>query len=280
MQIQYVNVNGIQTRCLTAGDPGAPPLLLVHGLALTAEVWVRNIATLASAHRVVALDMLGHGFTRPPEGSLVDFDAKLDHISALLDVLGFERVSLCGSSYGALICALTCLREPERVDRLIISGSGSCFNTADQLHDQIKAMNSVFDPVAMQNSTRQEWRTRVGKNFHNTGKIPEELLLAAQMCYAQGWPSEHLAETLLLMGDREAVAPYRILERLEDLRCPTRVFWGREDHGGNLESARQAVQRIPDGRIEVFDRCGHYPMLEHPDRFNAMVLEFLEETGG
>ncbi|TAM97944.1 MAG: alpha/beta hydrolase [Rhizobiaceae bacterium] len=275
MKMEYVNVGGVQTRCIIAGEAGAPVLMMIHGLALTAEIWCRNIDALAADHRVIAPDLFGHGFTRPPEDSGVDFESKLGHLDALLDVLEVDKLSLCGSSYGALICCLLYLRNPARIDRLIINSSGSCFNTADQLHNQIIAMQSTFDPQSMQGSTRAEWRARAGKNFFDPTKLPEEILVAAQLCYAQDWPAVRLGETLDLMADREAVAPYRVLERLEEIRCPTLVLWGRDDHGGNLESAEKAVARIPDGHIEVFDACGHYPMIEHSERFGTLVRDFL-----
>ncbi len=69
--------------------------------------------------------------------------------------------------------------------------------------------------------------------------------------------------------------PFRILERLEALACPTLVVWGRNDRGGAPESAAAAVERIPDGRLVMFDDCGHYPMIEHPARYNLGTAAFL-----
>jgi pimeloyl-ACP methyl ester carboxylesterase len=67
MLMRFIPAGGVPTRCLVAGDPGKPALLLLHGLTLTADVWLRNIDALAADFHVIAPDMLGHGFTRPPD---------------------------------------------------------------------------------------------------------------------------------------------------------------------------------------------------------------------
>src|SRR5690349_10266102 len=101
--MRFVDVDGVQTRCLVAGDDAAPPILLIHGLSLTADIWSRHIEALGGRFRVVAPDMLGHGFTRPVEGAVIDIPAKLRHLLRLTEVLGFRRFAVSGSSYGGLI---------------------------------------------------------------------------------------------------------------------------------------------------------------------------------
>ncbi|MEQ8349759.1 MAG: alpha/beta hydrolase [Sneathiellaceae bacterium] len=275
MRMQYIDTGGTATRCVLAGAAEAPALVLLHGLALTADVWLRNVAALARSHRVIAPDMLGHGFTRPADGTIVDVPAKLRHLAQLLDALDLKRVSLCGSSYGALMAALLFFDRPDRVDRLVINGSGSCFNTEDQLAAQMGRMRLLYAPDRVADSSLQDWRERIGNNFFDTGKLPAELPPIAQLCYAQHWAPQRLAESMALMQDSARFRPFRILERLEALTCPTLVVWGRNDRGGAPESAAAAVERIPDGRLVMFDDCGHYPMIEHPDRYNAEIAAFL-----
>jgi 2-hydroxy-6-oxonona-2,4-dienedioate hydrolase len=274
MRMQVIDVGGAQTRCVMAGDVGAPALILLHGLALTADVWLRNIDALARTHRVIAPDMLGHGFTQPPGEAPVDIAAKLRHLRALADALGLERVALCGSSYGALMASLFFFENRDRVDKLVINGSGSCFNTEQQLVTQVTKLHALYAPSLTQ-STPEMWRERIGNNFFDAAKIPGELLLIAPLCYAQPWAATRWAETMAGMQDPERFRPFRILERLEELTVPTLVVWGRDDRGGSLESATAAVKRMPSARLVTFDACGHYPMLEHPAEYNKLVSEFL-----
>lgn len=274
MKMQTINVAGTETRCVCAGDPAAPAVFLLHGLALTADVWLRNVDALAERYRVVAPDMLGHGFTRPASDAPVDIPAKIAHLRGLADALGIERLSLCGSSYGALIASLFFLANKERVAKLVINGSGSCFNTEEQLVAQVAKLHALYEPSLTQ-STPEMWRDRIGNNFFDISKVPPELLLIAPLCYAQPWAAPRWAETMATMGSAERFRPFRILERLEALTAPTLVVWGRQDKGGSLESATAAVKRMPNARLVTFDACGHYPMIEHPQEYNRLVSDFL-----
>ncbi|MBP5858384.1 alpha/beta hydrolase [Marivibrio halodurans] len=273
--MHFVDVAGTPTRCIIAGDEAAPTILFIHGLALTAEVWLRNIDALARTHRVIAPDMLGHGFTKPADDATVDVPAKIRHLRKLVDTLGIDRLSLCGSSYGALMASLFFLDNKDRVEKLVINGSGSCFNTEAQLQAQVTKLRDVFGPEKMASSSIEEWHQRIGNNFHDTDKVPRELLHIAQLCYAYPWAARRLSETMAVMQEPERFRPFRILERLEELTCPTLVVWGRDDRGGSLESAQEAIKRLPNGDLTVFDACGHYPMIEHPKRYNETVGAFL-----
>jgi pimeloyl-ACP methyl ester carboxylesterase len=73
----------------------------------------------------------------------------------------------------------------------------------------------------------------------------------------------------------EQMRPYRILERLEELKLPTLVIWGREDVRGIYERAVAAVKRLPNAKLVTVVKCGHIPYIEHPSLFNQTVLEFL-----
>jgi pimeloyl-ACP methyl ester carboxylesterase len=275
MRMQMVDAGGVATRCVMAGSEAAPAIFLLHGLALTADVWLKNVDALAETHRVIAFDMLGHGFTRPSDDSPIDIPAKIRHVGTLADALGIEQFALCGSSYGGLMSALFFLNNKERVTKLVINGSGSCFNTEQQLSTQVARLFDLYEPT-LTTSTPEMWRARIGNNFYDIDKVPAELLLIAPLCYAQPWAAARWAETMAGMkADR--FRPYRILERLEQITLPTLVVWGRDDKGGLLESAQVAVSRMPKARLVTFDNCGHYPMIEHPEEYNRLVTGFLSE---
>lgn len=274
MRMQTIDVAGTPTRCVVAGEPSAPTVFLLHGLALTGDVWMRNVDALARTNRVIAPDMLGHGFTKPSSDAPVDIPAKVQHLRALADALGIDRLSLCGSSYGALIASLFFFENKQRVEKLVINGSGSCFNTEEQLVSQVAKLHALYEPT-LTRSTPEMWRDRIGSNFFDKSKVPPELLPIAALCYAQPWAAPRWAETMMIMGDADRFRPFRILERLEQLTPPTLVVWGRDDKGGSLESATAAVKRMPNARLVTFDACGHYPMIEHPAEYNKLVAEFL-----
>jgi pimeloyl-ACP methyl ester carboxylesterase len=276
MLMSFVDVGGVSTRCLMAGAADAPPVLLIHGLSLTADIWTRHIDDLARHFRVIAPDMLGHGFTRPADDSRVDIPGKLAHLVRLADTLGLGRFAVSGSSYGGLIAANLFLAHPDRITKLVINGSGSCFNTEAQLADFLGRIYQNYKPT-LARSTPQMWRERLGNTVLDLATVPAELPTLLSLCYAQPWAERCWEQTIATMRDAAAFRPYRILERLEDIATETLVVWGRDDKGGIYESAVAAVARMPRARLVAFDRCGHLPMLEQPESYNRAIHDFLRE---
>lgn len=274
MLTRFVDVRGVATHCLFAGNTDSPPLLLIHGLTLTSEIWVRNIDELGERFRVVAVDLLGHGFTRPRGGRPVGIAEKIEHVEALIDTLGLERTAVSGSSYGGLIAANLALRRNGRIDRLIINGSGSAFNTEDQLVGFVDRIRASYRPTLAESSP-EGWKTRLQGTVLDTRAVPCELLTVLPLCYAQSWSVGCWDETVDAMRTPARFRPFRILDRLEELDVPTLVVWGRDDKGGIYESAVAAVARMPRAELAVFESCAHLPMLEHPARYNALIRDFL-----
>ena len=68
-----------------------------------------------------------------------------------------------------------------------------------------------------------------------------------------------------------------VTEQLSQLDMPSLLIWGRDDVITPPEVAEEFRDRMPNARLKFIDKCGHAPMIEHPDTFNALTLEFLEE---
>jgi len=139
VRISFANIDGIKTRYLHEGSGTA--LLLIHGVGISGDMWLRNIDPLAEHGAVYAPDLLGHGFTDaidlngdPPQPHMVA------HLGKLMDAVGAERYSIAGSSYGALLAALMYFDRPERVDKLILVGSGSAFHPPDEQEKRLEKL--------------------------------------------------------------------------------------------------------------------------------------------
>ncbi|MBO6947339.1 MAG: alpha/beta fold hydrolase [Rhodospirillales bacterium] len=275
MQMKFVDVGGVMTRCIEAGEKGAPPLILVHGISITSDLWLRNIDALGQDFHVVAADMLGHGFTCPRDpGTPVTVQDKIDHLLGVADAYGFDRFAISGSSYGGLISANVYLQAPERFTKLIINGSGSSFNTEAQLAGFVEKIYTSYKPV-LTSLSPEGWGKLLEGTFHDPASIPRELTVLLSLCYAQPWAAGCWEQTIATMRDMERFRPYRILERLQDIAVPTLVVWGLQDRGGVFDQAIAAVSEMPDASLEAIDNCGHLPMAEHPDQYNNIARAFL-----
>jgi pimeloyl-ACP methyl ester carboxylesterase len=111
-------VNGIELHVASAGDPTAPPLLLLHGWPQHWWSWRRMIAPLAERYRVIAPDLRGWGWSEAPPGDYAKATFAAD-LLALLDAEGIERTRIIAHDWGGYASYLLALEHPERVERLV-----------------------------------------------------------------------------------------------------------------------------------------------------------------
>lgn len=113
-----IDTGRVRLRCRAAGDPAAPPLVLLHALAEDGADWAALAARLAARHRVYAPDLRGHGAS--DRCADYSFELMRDDVLGLLDALGLERVALAGHSMGAVVAYLLAGDHPARVGRLVL----------------------------------------------------------------------------------------------------------------------------------------------------------------
>jgi len=120
--LRFVDAGGISTRVLEAG--AGPPLILLHGTGGHLEAYARNVARLARSFRVIAYDMVGHGFSDCPDAPYT-LDVHADHLRDLMAALGIERAHLSGESLGGWVAAWVAAHRPELVERLVLTTPGN-----------------------------------------------------------------------------------------------------------------------------------------------------------
>jgi 2-hydroxy-6-oxonona-2,4-dienedioate hydrolase len=273
LQIKFATVNGIRMRYLVAG--AGDPVVLVHGIGLSCECWLRNVEALAQRHTVLAPDLLGHGFA-----DAVDFRGEASQvvnarqIAALAGSLGHEMYSVAGSSYGGLVAALMYFNAPLRVRKLVLIGTASVFQSDE---DQAKALRAAAANArqAMGNPTLDSCRRRLQAIVHDPASVPEEMLWAQLTSYAlpdRLSAYEATIEACLAnLNDRSTRAAWRLAE----IDAPSWVITGREDIRADWRQHATGAERMKNARLDVYERCGHLPFLEHAAKFNADLLAFL-----
>ena len=184
MQASYIDVDGINTRYLHAGGGNANALLLIHGGGLSADTWFRNIDALGAALAVYAPDSIGHGFTDPIDlGTDLPQPHTVGHLIAFMDAIGIDSFSVAGSSYGALIAGLVYFAVPERVDKLILVGSSSVFDTDEKYRAGLKRTYANA-AATFSNPDLASCRRRMNTLVNDPASVPDELLLMQLTHYA------------------------------------------------------------------------------------------------
>jgi 2-hydroxy-6-oxonona-2,4-dienedioate hydrolase len=273
MKVRFVEIAGIRTRYYVAGTGN--PLLLIHGVGSSADSWARCIDFLGARSTVYAVDLVGHGFSdavdfagQPPQ------QVQLKHLFGFVDALGLTRYAVAGASFGGLLAALMYFERPLQVDRLVLIGSGSVFNPAE---DQVEVLQAVLKNqiTAAQDPTPESIRARNAGSTYQKGDVFEEIVLTLLTSYALPDRVRALRQTVEGLIATVNSTELRVLERLEQIAVPTLVVTGREDPRADWKHVEAGQRRMPDCVMRIFEKCGHKPYSEHPREFSEAVLAFL-----
>jgi pimeloyl-ACP methyl ester carboxylesterase len=275
----FINVNGVRTRYWQAGQDG-PPVVLIHGLGASAEIWSANIDALAMRHRVYVPDLPGFGRTEKPEWMDYSPGAYSRFLLDFMTALGIGRAALVGHSLGGGVSLRAILDDPGCVDRLILLSSAGIGREVS-LPLRIASL-PFFDRIFFKPPLPVFTRFLHRLVFDPAAITADFARLYYEMFFQ---PASVRAFTGILRtiatlrGARPGILE-PILAGLGTITAPTLILWGRQDRILPVSQALDAAGRIPGARLHVFERCGHMPNVEVPREFNRLVLEFLNEDRG
>jgi pimeloyl-ACP methyl ester carboxylesterase len=277
-QLCYRVVHGYRRAFRYAGS--GPPVVLVHGIGDSSATWEPVLTALARRHLVIAPDLLGHGDSDKPRADY-SVAAYANGIRDLLGVLGVERATLVGHSLGGGVAMQFAYQFPERTERLVLVGSGGA---GPDVTPVLRAMTLPGAALALSLLRLPGARLQVGAVV--------AILRALDTGLGQDAPD--LLRMVDALPDITARAAFiRTLRAVVDWRgqvvtmldrcyltrgMPTMLVWGARDAVVPVSHAHRAHRAMPGSRLEVFDGAGHFPFHSDPDRFVALLEEFLSTT--
>jgi 3-oxoadipate enol-lactonase len=239
------------------------PLLLMHGLGYGRWGWEPLAAPLAERFRVVLYDNRGIGASDKPPGPYTAVDLAADAV-AVLDAAGLRTAHVVGTSLGGMAAQELALGWPDRVDRLVLACTTPGGSSAYPLPEPTQRL--FAEAWALEPEARLR---RFVENALAPG-APEELvarITALRLAHPpdpDGWQAQAAAG-----------ASHDAFDRLEAVAAPTLVVHGTEDAVVDPRNSELLAERIPKARLEWIDGAGHLLFWEHPERFLALVEEFL-----
>jgi len=257
-----------------------PLLLLVHGMAGSSETWRHVTPALAERYTVLAPDLLGQGASDKPRGDY-SLGAHANLLRDLMDALGHRRATVVGQSLGGGVVMQFAYQFPERCERLVLVNSGGLGREVTVLLRMltVPGFESVF-PLFCGPRLRDAgalvatWLGRAG--IRSTPARQEIWRSYASLADAGSRRAffRSLRDVIDLSG--QAVSALGRLYRAAQL--PTLIVWGAQDPFIPVSHAVAAHEAIPGSRLEIFDGVGHYPHCEAPERFVAVLVDFIAST--
>ena len=271
-----VDIGGHHVAYRTGGDPANPPVILIHGWLLHSRSWRSVMPALEAAHYCIALDLPGFADSaKPRERRVYTIAAYARTVLALADLLGLSRFALAGHSMGGQIALhLASSLAPDRVTRLVavapaVTGRLAAFIrmvTVPQM-----AVGHVM-PFAVPPTAALFRHPRIAPIMFGSW-------------FNRAPPFETWQEDVLRATQPDIVTPAfwsalsikstDLTPRLKDVKAPVLFIAGRNDRVVSVSESVRAAEHVPGARLEIFEDCGHFPFLEYPEKFNALIRSFL-----
>jgi 2-hydroxy-6-oxonona-2,4-dienedioate hydrolase len=265
----YLDVGGIRTRYLHAGDRDLPVLVLLHGSGGHAEAYIRNLESHAEHFSTWSIDMLGHGYTDKP-GHPLEISHYLEHLLTFFDTIGADRVHLSGESLGGWVAAAAAARHPERIDRLVLNTAGG--SQADPVVMKriiTLSMAAVEDPAWGTVQARIKWL------MADKSKDYDDIVASRQRIYRQPGFVAAMRDIMALQDPEIRARNLMSPSDYGSITAPTLVLWTSDDPTADVSEGRRISEMIPGARFEVMSGCGHWPQYEDAKTFNGLHLDFL-----
>jgi pimeloyl-ACP methyl ester carboxylesterase len=244
-----------------------PPIVLIHGFGAALDWWDEIAPRLAAGHRVIRLDLIGHGGTEAPaSGYAIERQAKL--VAAVLDKLGVQRVVAIGHSMGGEVATALAEADPSRIERLVLIDSPPKPETTFKLGTRL-ALMPVIGELLSRFMSEATVRTMLAQGFAPGFPVPEKFVADVKQLTYTAFRTAH-DDSIAYETEKPVV------ERLAALNPvpPLLVVFGSQDALVAPESAK-LYERVPGAKVVVLDGPGHSPMVEAPEKTLALIEDFL-----
>jgi pimeloyl-ACP methyl ester carboxylesterase len=278
-EYEEIELHGHRVGFQAAGD-GDQLIILLHGITSTAEAWRKVMPRLAERYTVIAPDLIGHGRSAKPRGDY-SLGAYAAGVRDLIAVLGYERGTVVGHSFGGGIAMQFSYLFPEYVERMALIASGGL---GREVRPMLRAAVLPGSEWVLPLLAR-EWSVKAGDAVRTVaGKLGLEAgpdLAEFARGYAsltEEGASDAFIHTMrsVIDHDGQRVSALDRLYLADQL--PTMIIWGDSDPVIPVEHGRNAHRVVTNSRYVEIEGSGHWPMLDAPDRIVRELTEFMEET--
>lgn len=275
-QLRQASVNGAMLSYVEQGS-GAP-VLFVHGCCTDARAWEAQREAVAAQRRFIALNLRYHGTAAwTDDGARYGHQAHADDIAAFIRGLNAGPVDLVGWSYSGLMVALVAAQHPELVRSLTIHEPAFTSFITDpvQLKAATEDRGAMLGPVM--------GAVRAGDNAGAARLVPTRVNDQADF-----WNSAS-AETGVMFAENARTLPLAFLTapppppmtcaQLGQFRMPALMTYGGDTRPFYRIATAAAAGCIPGAQLVAVPGGRHLAMVQQPEAFNAILLQFLSKVG-
>lgn len=246
-----------------SGLEDGPWLVCAHSLASNGRMWDAQMAFLESRFQVLNIDLPGHGASSTPPGPWT-IEMMGGWVLDVLAQLGVDKCHWLGLSLGGMVGQAAALAAPQRIASLVLADSTSAHPPASRPMWEARAATAAEKGmVGIADGTLDRWFTTDFARVQPSALADmREAILAT--------PVEGFVQSAL------AIPTMNFTPRLGEIKCPTLVVVGDQDHATPLEHSQALAQGIQGARLVVIKNAAHLSAVEQPGAFNSALDTFYE----
>jgi pimeloyl-ACP methyl ester carboxylesterase len=227
-----------------------------------------TIPELAQKYRVIALDLLGYGFSARPADGDYSIAGLADFVARVMDRLELERATVLGHSMGGAVAMRLALSHPVRVQRLVLvaSATRSEMRRGRAFRMLMRPLLPLLAAAFLRRGTVRRTLLRI---VHDPALVTPEFV---EGHFKPLRVKGHLRSQAKQLSDRRKDPP---LDHTQ-IRRPTLIMWGEHDRIIPLSTGLRLAEEIPNAQIAIIRSAGHLPLEEQPDECNKLLQQFLD----
>ncbi len=275
---QAIHVDGVRSPVRSCAPEGqeraAEAVVFVHGNPGSSEDWNGLLPQVGAFARAIAPDMPGYGKADRPDGFDYTVAGYARHLGGLLDQLGATRVHFVLHDFGGPWGLQYAADHPDRVASLTLLNMGAM--PGYRWHRFARIWRTpILGEIFQLTATRGAFGLLL--NNDNPKPFPKEFV--DRMYEDADWPMKKAVLKLYRATDDVGDLTARLAEQLKPHNLPALVIWGDGDAYLPVSYAEQQSQYF-DARIHILPGCGHWPMIDDPEKVSELALPFLRERLG
>jgi pimeloyl-ACP methyl ester carboxylesterase len=246
------------------------PVICIHGAGPGASAesnFKLNAPSFAEKFRVILYDMPQYGksdrvvLTEPR----LKYNARI--LNGFMAALGVDKAHIVGNSMGGQIAMKLGIDFPDRLNRVVIIGSGGV--TPVFAPSPVEGVKMIARYYKGSGPSREKLRELLQTILYDPSVLTEET-------FEERYQASIDPATVELFGKHQGEMPRENLgSDLHKLKAKLLAIWGMDDRFGALDVGLQITRTVPDGQMHIFTRCGHWAQVEHAAEFNRLVVDFL-----
>lgn len=277
--VQYADLPGGEEIAYVDEGSGDETIVLVHGLGSYLRAWEKVVNGLKNDYRVIAIDLPGYGKSskQPHDGSMSHYATV---IAGFMNALDLETITLGGHSMGGQISMVAALQYPQKINKLILASPAGFerFNEGEK-----QWFRDVMSLRGVKLTTADAIKSNAAYNFYNM-PADAEFIITDRLAMRSATDFDNYCYTVAQSVAGMVNEP--VIDKLHQIKQPALILFGENDNlipnrylnpGTTLDIAETGHEKLPDSRLKMIPKCGHFAPFEKPEAVNEAIRDFMKE---